>query len=366
MWSPHLFPHDSTTQMRQAMKNSLEDTSGARLRKMGNRIKVDAVRIAIGKKVFSHGCEFSFQPGTHAPFLRLRYKKEAKDNMPTAKKDEDEVHSITPDSIEEMHYFLADKNDEESELDDSSNLELSSGSDAMSFLAMRIKPNKSNRLNKFSSAYLQSTDGAEKKDLALKQYIVVELRSDDEFETNMLEALRKSPSLSAFLAEESQLQKRSAKRYIGALLEDDRKDRQSRAASPKRRKTRSSSRTVESKLSLEDNKTILVYPFEADEQVFDDACKDMTEVGGKVIVERGQVDDRNVWGKPQAIEPSFSVGPESEAATSTDDNDAAASSSASNGPSGRTHYLTIRNDDMDRLEQGEFLNDTLIDFFMRW
>ena len=34
--------------------------------------------------------------------------------------------------------------------------------------------------------------------------------------------------------------------------------------------------------------------------------------------------------------------------------------------SSRTHYLTIRGDDFDRLDHGEFLNDTLVDFWMTW
>lgn len=32
----------------------------------------------------------------------------------------------------------------------------------------------------------------------------------------------------------------------------------------------------------------------------------------------------------------------------------------------RTHYLTIRQDEMKRLESGELMNDTLIDFAMKW
>lgn len=274
------------------------------------------------------------------------------------------MHTIFLDSIKEMYYFLADKNDDESDLDDSTHAEFSSGSDAMSFLAMRIEPNERNNLDKFSSAYLQSTDGIKKKDLELKKYIVVELRSDVEFETNMLQDLRKNQILGAFLDEESQLKKRQAKKYIGSLLEDDRKDRQSRAASSRKPKTRSATRNADAKAASEDNKTMLVYPFQAEAQVFDDACKNLTEVGGKVITGRSEDDGTNQWDNPQEEQPSSAAASETGAATS--DDDAAASTAASAAPSGRTHYLTIRNEDMDRLEPGEFLNDTLIDFFMRW
>ena len=36
------------------------------------------------------------------------------------------------------------------------------------------------------------------------------------------------------------------------------------------------------------------------------------------------------------------------------------------GQMGRTHLLTIRGEDVERLEPGEFLNDTIIDFWMKW
>ena len=34
--------------------------------------------------------------------------------------------------------------------------------------------------------------------------------------------------------------------------------------------------------------------------------------------------------------------------------------------SGRKHYMTIREDDKDRLTEGQYLNDALVDFWMRW
>jgi Ulp1 family protease len=38
----------------------------------------------------------------------------------------------------------------------------------------------------------------------------------------------------------------------------------------------------------------------------------------------------------------------------------------SSDTSSRTHYLTIREDDRERLQPGQFLNDTLVDFWMSW
>ena len=105
-----------------------------------------------------------------------------------------------------------------------------------------------------------------------------------------------------------------------------------------------------------ENKIHLVFPFVAEEKTFEDACKNLQELGGKVPVDS---EDGLKWGAALS--------------TSKDDGDGGFSSAASaplkSGPpisSTRTHFMTIRQDEMERLEQGELLNDTLIDFFMRW
>jgi len=82
-------------------------------------------------------------------------------------------------------------------------------------------------------------------------------------------------------------------------------------------------------------------------------------------------DGRFHWIEPVNSENSSSDSSSSveASASASDDNGEGASASVASAPSkatARTHYLTLRQDEMERLEPGEFLNDTLIDFFMRW
>ena len=127
-----------------------------------------------------------------------------------------------------------------------------------------------------------------------------------------------------------------------------------RAEAPVAQVSAARAATVKSESSV--NKIRLVFPFDAEKKTFEDACRDLRELGGKVPV---VLEDGLKWGA--AI------------STSEDDGDGGFSSAASaplkSAPpisSTRTHFMTIREYEMKRLEQGEFLNDTLIDFFMRW
>ena len=342
-------------QLEQAKKNSLNESSNTP-RAMGKRLNFDAARVAIGKKVFSHQCKLQIQLGSNNPFLRVSYMR---DDGATSKSKE-AVHTILDGSIRELRYFLAEQ-DEESDGEESVRPTGSSGGDGLSFLAMRIAPTKKNGLEKFSNAYLQNCDEDDNDND--KRYVVVELRSDDEFVVALDEKLRRHPVFGGYFTEESRLDRDQAKKYTSALIEDDLKDKQKRASMPGKRKTRSSSRAAKAKSESDDNKIHLVYPFDAEEDFLDNACKDLTELGGMLpVVEDG----RFHWTKPANSENSSSDSSSSVSASASASGDNAEGTSATSKATARTHYLTIRQDEMERLEPGEFLNDTLIDFFMRW
>jgi hypothetical protein len=81
---------------------------------------------------------------------------------------------------------------------------------------------------------------------------------------------------------------------------------------------------------------LLVYPFSGDKVRLEKAAEGLKELGA--------------FGPPESAKTSCS---------DTTENEEEPSSS-------RAHYLTITVGDCERLEPGVFLNDTLIDFFMRW
>ena len=354
----YIFRSSSTIvlQLEQAKQNSLNESSSAP-RAIGSRLYFDAARVAIGKKVFSHQCKFHIQLGSSNPFLRVSYTR---DDGATDKSKE-QVHTILDGSIRELRYFLAEQ-DEDSDGEKSMRDTSGSVGDGLSFLAMRIVPTEKNGLQKFSSSYLQNCDEDEDD----KRYVVVELRSDDVFTVALDEKLRRHPVFGGYFSEESRLDRDQAKKYSGALIEDDLKDKKKRASMPGKRKTRSSSRAAKAK-SDSDDKIHLVYPFDAEEDFLENACKDLHELKGMLpVVEDG----RFHWTEPANSEKSSSYSSSAAAAASTsDDNGEGASANVASAPpkaTARTHYLTIRQDEMERLEPGEFLNDTLIDFFMRW
>ena len=84
-----------------------------------------------------------------------------------------------------------------------------------------------------------------------------------------------------------------------------------------------------------DNKFLLVYPFGVDEAILREAASGLKELRGDLL----------------------RVGSHStESTTETMQNDSIR----------RTNYIAIRENDMERLGPGKLLNDTLVDFWMRW
>jgi hypothetical protein len=86
-----------------------------------------------------------------------------------------------------------------------------------------------------------------------------------------------------------------------------------------------------------DDDVLVVYPFDGDEQLIEKAAEGLKEASG--------VGPYNGDSSPEA------VGDAMEIETKTGE---------------RHHFLTVRVEDYKRLEPGIFLNDTLVDFWMRW
>ena len=341
--------------MKLVKNNSLTETSNEK-RSFGRRMEFDAARVAIGKKVFSRQCLLQIQAGSVHSYLRISYYRDEASSKKV-------VHTIHVESIKELRYFLADQNKEEGSLQATS----SSGGNDPSFLAMRIAPTKENGLKTYTNEYLQNCD----EDDNDKRYVVVELRSDDEFIAALDEKLRGHSTFGGYFTEPSRLDRNQAKKYSSALIKDDRKDRQNRASMPGKRKTRSSTRTATAKSELSQNKIHLFFPFDAEEKIFEDACKNLQELRGKVPFdsEDGLKWEAPVLRKGRGEDSSLASHSAAAAASAFEDDGEGGFSSTSSAPSKtstRTHFMTIRQDEMERLEQGKFLNGALINFFMRW
>jgi len=295
---------------------SIAERLPRRKRSPGDRACIDAVRIAVGKKVFKSRCELSFQFGTTDPYIHFSF-------FDKNKRSEHSVH-LKNEELKEVKYFIADENEDNAVTDDNDN--------SMTMIAFRITPTEKNKFTKYSSAYHQEdTEDAEKNE---RRYISVEFRDTDDFRA-LLEQMRENQTLEVWCSEDSKIPSYDLEKYTKALLDDSRKERNERLSIARR--TRSGGSNKKKKGS--ENNLLLVYPFNVDESAMTEAASDLKELGGDSM----GVEDLEIQNQ-------------SDGGNASDDK----------GKSSRTHYVTIREDDKDRLCPGQFLNDTLVDFWMRW
>ena len=159
----------------------------------------------------------------------------------------------------------------------------------------------------------------------------------------MLVKMQDHPDLGVWCSKDSEIEFYDLERYAKALTDDHQKERKERMST---RVTRSGGRK---KKKDSENKLLVVYPFGVDEAVLSEAASGLKELGGDSLgVENvsAVVDNTN---QPDDVQMQ----------NSSDMEDVKVKSS-------RMHYVTIRDEDIERLCPGQFLNDTLVDFFMRW
>ena len=145
-----------------------EDNSTSAMKDpVGDIASIDAVRIAIGKKVFRDKCALAFQLGTKSPYIQFSFEHKGK-------LSEHRVY-LKSEEVKEVKYHIPhEKETGEGEID----------SDSMTMIAFRISPNDKNNLEKYSSSYNQEdSDDSEKTH---KRYISVEVRDTDEFYVSIL------------------------------------------------------------------------------------------------------------------------------------------------------------------------------------
>eukprot|EP00814_Leptocylindrus_danicus_P021932 CAMPEP_0116004258 /NCGR_PEP_ID=MMETSP0321-20121206/502_1 /TAXON_ID=163516 /ORGANISM="Leptocylindrus danicus var. danicus, Strain B650" /LENGTH=1022 /DNA_ID=CAMNT_0003472539 /DNA_START=186 /DNA_END=3255 /DNA_ORIENTATION=- len=342
--------------VQEAMRQSLAD-SQPKEKKVGMRPTLDVVRIAIGKKVFSSGCKMQFQ--TVSSKIHLEFRNTNGD---------DDVHVIEADHISEVKYFWSDDSDGRTSPNEFSEID-----DQLPFIAMRVQPTTENRLGRYSSSYVQiEKDG---DNLSKKWYIVVELRSVEDFKYKLDVCKESCEHFQALFCDEARLTASNTTKYTTTLREDDRQLTTMRITRGSKKKSK------KHKSGTDDEKVLLVYPFQGSAREIEDAADGLEQINyleswkiEAVIVDASVI--------PQAVNCDNVIEEELPSAVAeidvlavqplTDDTPETASV-VSDGdkatvvvPSTRSHFLTIRNEDLERLEQGEFLNDTLVDFWMQW
>lgn len=133
-------------------------------RAVGDVASIDAVRIAIGKKVIKSKCTLSFQFGTTDPYLQISFEYKGKMSEHLVYLNEE---------LLEVKYYIPDDSAEGNEIVDS-----------MTVIAFRITPTKNNNLNKYSSCYDQ-VECDDTDTIPLKRYVSVEFRDADDFKVRI-------------------------------------------------------------------------------------------------------------------------------------------------------------------------------------
>jgi hypothetical protein len=306
-------------------------------------VSIDLARLTVGK-LFSH-CDCKVELLINQIILQHKNKK---------KKDVDYIHSIELTDIEFFKYNIHDEND-------------------CVLVVLRATPTDDNNLKSLSSSYLQAIDTEDtsptKAEIPRRGYIALELRSKEDLQILCNWAAENLPQF----IENAAMSTEDCRNYAASLLagieKDDEERRKSLGSPRKQRRPRKGKAS-----GLTDNPVLLVFPFGHDEERIDSAAEGLNEAfrvlqrlddEGVVVDGDRKVENTAVAG----LDPS---GSESEPAEQTDiETDANEVVQAENQQepmkgSARAHFLTIRQEDFDRLEPGEFLNDTLIDFWMQW
>ena len=197
----------------------------------------------------------------------------------------------------------------------------------MNYLIMRIKPSEKNGLSAYSNAYLADNKRNTRKIALKKRFVVLEVRDRLAFES-LITKFRDDATLGPLFNTVQKLGAHEKDRFIQSLLVQNSEKR-----------TRS---MVSRRPQFKEDETILVYPFRATVAELDSAAVGLIETAGRLPVE---ID---------------SVNSDATDAPTSDDN------VVDGGVANKTHMVTIRGEDFDRLVPCEFLNDTLIDFWMKW
>lgn len=277
-------------------------------------------RIGIGKMVASTDCTVTYDVANG--ILHLSFKKLARATRRNSGAGQ-EVRidvKLSQDSLIMFKYFKPSKTNDGD----------------LAFVALQIDPKKSTGLGRYSSSY--RPDGPDKC-----KYIVLNFFGEDQLDI-FLQAV--APKVQEILAEAGEIQSNEIQIYAEAVLEAVEKEKALMRSSAKR----------SSFIAGRPEQTILlVYPFAGDPIKMEAAAEGLNEASGRPL----DVDQMAVL-----EEESSRLTLQSNSGSS--DSDDAEAKKKDTKAKARQHYVTIRVEDYERLEPQEWLNDSLVDFWMQW
>lgn len=237
-----------------------------------------------------------------------------------------EEHTFSFSDITHIAFYIPDVPDE---VESNEPVE-DDDADVSSFLAIQVKPRNVNGLTKFNTSYEVGAKAG-----SGKRYILIEFHNDADLH-NILRQLKEGKTDCDSIRK---LKPSEAKDYAKAFIDDTKRESERRLTSF----SPSTKKKAGFVANLASNDILVTYPFDGDRSKMDKAGEDLNETSGVL----------------DAL-PSPS---EAEAAS---EEDARGDGEAKATSFGRGHYMTVRVTDYDRLEATEYLNDTLVDFWMAW
>ena len=278
--------------------------------------------------VFDHSCAISWV-GNKLELSYSRSGRSKRSNPKTTSHIIDYEKEITL-----VKYFVPpDGNDP---LEDSDKASCDDDTDQTCFIALCVSKSGANSLMSISNKYKPDANNNDDG----KKYIVAEFRSDVAWQDFVENAPK---SFKPYFAD-SKLSPCHTALYTKSLTDHSKKQVSSSQRSP------GSSGRSGSLAKMNEHDVLVVYPFGAKMSDIEATSEGLRELSGASLIDNGRSNEIG--------DPSNTT---SEAEGSGDGSDAI----EDNKPS-RAHCLTVRVGDYDRLEAGEFLNDTLIDVFLQW
>eukprot|EP00588_Corethron_pennatum_P034698 CAMPEP_0194346062 /NCGR_PEP_ID=MMETSP0171-20130528/105212_1 /TAXON_ID=218684 /ORGANISM="Corethron pennatum, Strain L29A3" /LENGTH=1294 /DNA_ID=CAMNT_0039113135 /DNA_START=141 /DNA_END=4027 /DNA_ORIENTATION=+ len=307
-------------------ENNLKGDSKA----SSSKLQIGVSRIAIGKRVFKSSCSMTLE---HDGMILLGYKN-------TYEEQKYICLDLEGGSILELKYFLrlTDVQAKNSVHNKKSNMPSTEkdrtemeDKDIDAFLAIRVTPDQMNGLKAFRN-YVPTPKPLQDAEDFYKSYLIIEMQTQDELQ-KLLGSMSDFPYLKPYFMENCEISS-GAGSYVQALVNDSRTEKEKRLRS----------RPASSR-GFEENTLVLVYPFDGYENLIN------AEIFDNDVICDARMENN---GESNSIEKN------SECSNYESSNAKPLSSDR------KRHYLTIMSEDMGRLGQGEFLNDTLIDFYMQW
>ncbi len=283
-------------------------------------MEIELIRIAIGKKVATAECLARFDPNTFELHLTWKNTKRARTRSDDGGGRDSRTLALRDGTLEQFVVYRANEEHASSEMNYGDEDTTSDLDHLSSFVAMHIVPTKENLLYRYSKSYIP--DHHEPK----FRYVVLEFRDNDIFSSFVDRCAVQLPTTVQLI----QLEREQCAEYAQSLLANNHEEK----------KWRQRNKFVAGRAL---DYTLLVFPFVGDPSEIENAAEGLTEASRST--QAFQI--RNEYDK--AIAADLDQNHEDEGKSRQ-----------------RAHFVTINVEDYDRLDPGEWLNDSLVDFWMQW